>query len=54
MNVEAERFDTLFFALVYHFPSRKLGVGTHVRFQNKYLSLADLLIHIQSIRRPER
>jgi len=28
--------------------AEKLGVGQHVRFVNKYLSLADLLIHLQA------
>jgi glycosyltransferase involved in cell wall biosynthesis len=28
--------------------AQALGVGAHVRFQNRYLSLADLLIHLQA------
>ena len=28
--------------------AEKLGVGRHVRFVNKYLSLADLLVHLQA------
>ena len=28
--------------------AESLGVGSHVRFVNKYLSLADLLVHLQA------